>query len=209
MNTRQLSSKRLGARQPFADSLHGVKLQCKCARGGTQRKARNSDLGIWGGGSFPPIVHEVLRSPGQPLDAGTRAFMEPRFGHNFSQVRVHTDSRAEASAQAIIAQPYTEGPDMVFGPGRYALGIAGRRLLAHELTHVLHQTGARSSCPPIALAETNDGSEREARQAEQAILSGSPDYWVQSHVPPRMQGDALRGADDRQAGQGPGEMDFA
>ena len=51
----------------------------------------------------PPIVHEVLRSPGQPLDAGTRAFMEPRFGADFSGVRVHTDARAAASARAINA----------------------------------------------------------------------------------------------------------
>ena len=47
-----------------------------------------------GGVEAPPIVHEVLRSPGQPLDAATRAFMEPRFGHDFSKVRVHTDEKA-------------------------------------------------------------------------------------------------------------------
>jgi hypothetical protein len=162
-----------------------------------QRRARAPELGTWNGSAVPPIVHEVLRSPGQPLDAGTRAFMEPRFGHNFSQVRVHTDLKAEASAQAINAQAYTLGRDMVFGPGRYAPGIAaGRRLLAHELTHVVQQTGVASSVPSIALAETSDGSEREARQAEQTILSGSPDYSVRSHVPPRVQRDALRGADD-------------
>jgi hypothetical protein len=51
----------------------------------------------------PPIVHEVLRSPGQPLDMATRAYMEPRFGHDFSHVRVHTDESAAASAQAVNA----------------------------------------------------------------------------------------------------------
>ena len=60
-------------------------------------------------GQVPPIVHEVLRSPGQPLDAATRAFMEPRFGHDFSGVRVHTDAQAADSARAVNAQAYTVG----------------------------------------------------------------------------------------------------
>ncbi len=57
----------------------------------------------------PPIVHEVLRSPGQPLNQSSRAFMEPRFGYDFSRVRVHTDSRAAKSAEAVNAQAYTVG----------------------------------------------------------------------------------------------------
>lgn len=88
----------------------------------------------------PPIVHDVLQSPGQPLQPATRAFMETRFGHDFSQVRVHSDTRAAASARAINAQAYTVGRDVVFGSDQYARGSTeGRRLLAHELTHVLQQ----------------------------------------------------------------------
>ena len=88
----------------------------------------------------PPIVHEVLRSSGQPLDPATRAFMEPRFGYDFSQVRVHTDAQAAASAQAVGALAYTVGRDVVFGAGQYADGDrSGQRLLAHELTHVVQQ----------------------------------------------------------------------
>jgi hypothetical protein len=101
----------------------------------------------------PPIVHEVLRSPGQPLDPATRAFMEPRFGYDFSQVRVHYGATAERSARDVNANAYTVGRDIVFGAGRFAPGThAGRRLLAHELTHVVQQGGSRA----IAQRDTPD-----------------------------------------------------
>jgi LysM repeat protein len=93
----------------------------------------------------PPIVHEVLRSPGRPLDVATRAFMEPRFGHDFSQVRIHADAKAAESARAVNALAYTVGRDVVFGAARYEPGTeAGRRLLAHELAHVVQQGGGQS-----------------------------------------------------------------
>ena len=92
--------------------------------------------------AVPPIVHEVLRSPGQPLDAPTRAFFEPRLGHDFSKVRVHTDARAAESARAVNALAYTVKQDIAFGEGQYAPGAAeGRRLLAHELAHTVQQGG--------------------------------------------------------------------
>lgn len=91
--------------------------------------------------SAPPVVHTVLNSQrGQPLDAATRASMEPRFGHDFSGVRVHTDEQAAESAQAVRAQAYTVGQDLVFGAGQYAPSTgAGQKLLAHELAHVVQQ----------------------------------------------------------------------
>lgn len=77
---------------------------------------------------------------GKPLDAPTRAFMEPRFGHDFRQVRVHTGTQAIASAQSLSARAYTVGRDIVFGQGKFALQTtSGRELLAHELTHVVQQ----------------------------------------------------------------------
>jgi hypothetical protein len=89
----------------------------------------------------PPIVREVLRSPGQPLDPATRTFMEPRFGHDFSSVRIHTDSLATASASALNALAYAAGHEIAFGSGQYAPGTpAGNRILAHELTHVVQQS---------------------------------------------------------------------
>jgi hypothetical protein len=89
----------------------------------------------------PPIVHDVIRSSGQPLDAGDRKFMESRLGHDFSGVQVHTGPLAERSAESAAANAYTVGSHVVFGEGRYEPGSgAGRQLLAHELVHVLQQS---------------------------------------------------------------------
>lgn len=79
-------------------------------------------------------------SSGQPLPASERAFFEPRFGHDFSRVRIHADAAATASARSYGALAYTYGQDIVFGAGQYAPGTAaGRQLLAHELAHVTQQ----------------------------------------------------------------------
>lgn len=91
---------------------------------------------------LPSFVHEVLHSPGQPLDPSIRAFMEPRFGYDFSRVRVHTDAESAESARAVGARAYTVGWDVVFGTGQYEPETRmGRQLLAHELTHILQQSG--------------------------------------------------------------------
>jgi hypothetical protein len=110
-----------------------------------RRRSRSAE------GAIPRVVHEVLRSPGSALDAGARAYMEPRFGHDFSRVRVHTDATAARSAEAVHALAYTVGRDVVFGAGQYAPSTqAGRRLLAHELTHVVQQGDLQS--PAVARA---------------------------------------------------------
>jgi hypothetical protein len=89
-------------------------------------------------GEAPGIVHEVLRSPGQPLDASTRIFMERRFRHDFTGVRVHDDAVAASSARAVNAHAYTLGNHVVFAEGQYSPDSAeGRHLLAHELAHVI------------------------------------------------------------------------
>jgi hypothetical protein len=93
-----------------------------------------------GPSTAPPIVHESLHSAGRPLDPATRAFMEPRFGQDFSQVRVHADAKAAESSRAINALAYTIGRDMVFGAGFYSpQTTSGRPLLAHALAHVVQQ----------------------------------------------------------------------
>src|SRR5215831_6525347 len=105
----------------------GKKLQGMAAGGGAVAQK-----------AAPAIVHEVLRSPGEPLDAGTRAFMEPRFGRDFGGVRVHADERAAQSAKAVGAIAYTVGRDIVFSARRHAPATAsGQRLMAHELAHVI------------------------------------------------------------------------
>jgi hypothetical protein len=101
------------------------------------KSVRDGDAGQT---SAPPMVADILRSPGQPLREETRGFFEPRFGHDFSQVRVHTSGRAAQSASSMGARAYTVGSHIVFGMGKYTQETAeGRYLLAHELTHVIQQ----------------------------------------------------------------------
>lgn len=89
----------------------------------------------------PPLVHQALRSPGQPLDGGTRSFMEGRFGRDLSPVRLHADATAAQSARAIQARAYTAGHDIVFGAGQFSpTSRDSLKLLAHELTHVIQQS---------------------------------------------------------------------
>lgn len=112
--------------------------ECSNKRTNLQRRGVNNQSEH---SEVPPIVHEVLRSPGQPLDVVTRTFMEQRFGHEFSGVRIHADGKAAESAWAVNALAYTVGRDVVFGTGRYSPGAtAGRSLLAHELAHVVQQS---------------------------------------------------------------------
>jgi outer membrane protein OmpA-like peptidoglycan-associated protein len=120
---------------------------------------------------IPPIVHEVLRSPGQPLDAATRTFMEPRFGHNFSGVRVHVDTKAAESARAVNALAYTVGRDVVFGEGQHEPTTnEGRKLMAHELAHTIQQGEPTIvALSSLALGQADDAFERVANAAADAI----------------------------------------
>ena len=91
----------------------------------------------------PASVDHVLASSGRPLEPALRQDMEQRFGHDFSRVRVHSGATAEQSARDVNASAYTVGQNIVFGPAQFAPGTnAGRRLIAHELTHVVQQSGA-------------------------------------------------------------------
>jgi uncharacterized protein DUF4157 len=133
----------------------------------------------------PPVVDEVLRSPGQPLEPATRSFMEDRFAHDFSNVRVHSDPKAAESAKSVNALAYTVGSDVVLGEGQHAQHTdSGRKLLAHELTHVVQQSGglgrktlqrwtinkcnqAQSVYVEDAFAKSFDTLSKAARQLEQ------------------------------------------
>ncbi|MEA3029108.1 MAG: hypothetical protein QOG13_433 [Sphingomonadales bacterium] len=95
------------------------------------------------GGEAPDIVREVLGSSGEPLDPSARAYFEPRFQSGFGRVRVHAGARAADSAAAIKARAYTVGHDIAFADRQYRPGSReGRRLIAHELAHVVQQGGA-------------------------------------------------------------------
>jgi hypothetical protein len=100
-------------------------------------------------GTAPESVAHVLASSGRPLDPVLRQDMEQRFGHDFSQVRVHTDAKATESAHAVSARAYTVGHDIVFAEGHYDPGVKeGRKLLAHELTHTIQQSAFASAAVP-------------------------------------------------------------
>ena len=91
---------------------------------------------------FRDSVNRVIGSTARRLDEGDRVFMERRIGYDFSNVRVHADAAAARSASDLGARAYTVGNEIVFGAGEYQPGAAGyRRLLAHELTHVVQQGG--------------------------------------------------------------------
>jgi Domain of unknown function (DUF4157) len=120
-------------------------------------------------------VLEMLQSDGEPLERLARANMEARFGQDFSQVRVHADGRAAASANAIHANAYTVRDHVAFASGQYAPGTeAGRRLLSHELTHVVQQRSAGAigiQGGDFAVSEPSDAAEQTAER----ISSGQTD----------------------------------
>src|SRR6266516_5474528 len=152
--------------------------------------------------AVPSIVHDVLNSPGQPLDASTRAFMEPRFGHDFSGVRVHTDARAAESAKSVNALAYTVGRDVVFGSNQYRPEMtAGKRLLAHELTHVVQQSGIPfSTGTAMKVGAPGDSYEREADlHASSIVREGS--QFAQVPVSTRHSGAMMQRAEDAGATQ--------
>jgi hypothetical protein len=122
----------------------------------------------------PPLVRQTLEAGGDPLPPRSRAIMEARFDADFGDVRVHADDRAARSAQAVGAQAYTVGRNIVFGTGRYAPETGGgQRLLAHELTHVAQQ---RSATLPseIPIGPSGDAMEQEAERNAAQFVGGVP-----------------------------------
>jgi len=140
-------------------------LQTKSAAGNTPEVA-------------PSLAAEInaMQGGGQPLPVSERAFFEPRFGYDFSQVRIHTSSQAAEAARAVNAQAFTVGRDVVFGAGHYIpAGASGWGLLAHELTHVVQQAASGKPNPKASefLLQRSEGDPVEkgsAREGETLIL---------------------------------------
>ena len=185
-----MHARQKAARNQALTPVAGGVLQRKCACGAgpkcekcdeepllIQRAARHSERATGNSEGIPPIVHQVLRSPGEPLDAATRAFFEPRFGHDFSQVRVHSDARGAESARAVNALAYTVGNEIVFADGRFSPRTdEGRQLLAHELTHTIQQSqgvAAGLSRKDFPVSQVEDASETEADQVAGAVMHDS------------------------------------
>ncbi|HEY6447170.1 MAG TPA: DUF4157 domain-containing protein [Acidobacteriaceae bacterium] len=140
----------------------------------------------------PAVVHDALNSVGRPLDSGARAFFEPRLGYDFSRVRIHTGALADRSAESVQALAYTSGSNIVFARGKYAPHTGeGRRLLAHELVHVLQQSSANGTVPESdhdqyqgvagRTAPAMDGRRPRAADRETGLLQRTP-------APPAWQG---------------------
>jgi hypothetical protein len=158
-------------------------LQRKCSCGGRcascskrrlDRKAvgRTSELPV-----ASRIVHEVLVSPGRPLGERLRHELEPQFGHDFSGVRVHDDARADESCRAVGAAAYTVGEHIAFAEGRFRpVSREGRRLLGHELAHVVQQAGApvAGDTHDLAIMPPDAAQEREADRVGERLLQGAP-----------------------------------
>jgi Domain of unknown function (DUF4157) len=133
---------------------------------------------------------QIAGTPGRPLDVGVQQHMERAFSHDFSRVRVHADQQAAASARNLDALAYSIGPHIVFGADQYAPGtLAGRRLIAHELAHVVQQdTPAAGAAGHAPAAGTT--LEEDANQAASAATAGRA---------PQVRQHAAAGAAFRQA----------
>ena len=142
----------------------------------------------------PPTVHEALSSPGQPLDAATRAYFEPRFGRDFGAVRVHTDGRAVESARAVNALAYTVGRDVVIRDENVSpVSSAGRRLLAHELTHVIQQGSAAVTRSPVGslanIGSTQPSAPRLYRAPDDGTTESESGCEIEGNLSLRFQGE--------------------
>ncbi len=196
--------------QSSTPMVRGV-LQRKCDKCRKKKSALQRSAFSPAPETVPPIVHDVLRSPGTPLDPATRAFMEPRFGHDFSRVRVHTDAKAAESAQAVNALAYTVGRNVVFGAGQYLPEMsAGRRLLAHELTHVLQQPGGNSLQSSLGIDASENVYDREADQIAHRVMDTDARGALQiSSVPETVQRACGSAAIDEPAGCTPIKSDVS
>lgn len=142
------------------------------AAGAPGLQMKPSGAGADGG---PNNVGKVLSEPGHALDASARGYFEPRYGHDFGKVRIHSDERASQSAISLGARAYTVGNDVVFAKGQYSPHTpAGRHLIAHELAHVVQQAGGNRVS---------------------GLAGATPRLQRQLFVPPVQSGGFQRGAD--------------
>lgn len=118
------------------------------------------------------LIQEVLQAPGRQLDKEVRRYMEPRFGYSFEHVKIHTDFKAAQSANAINAKAYTSGNNVVFASGKYNPNSTnGKKLIAHELTHVLQQGKRKKvgqkTIQRTSISKTNSDKEIQKKCAEE------------------------------------------
>jgi hypothetical protein len=163
---------------PLGQAIQRKCSACEDEERGTIQREGGHDVSLPTG--TPAAIDSLRSSGGSPLPASVRSFFEPRFGHDFSAVRVHTDQRAGQTARGLQARAFTIGRDVVFGAGEYQPDTsAGRRLLAHELVHVMQQgsdssvirracLSAAQCAAPLNGCTSGTGSARDFQAQEQA-----------------------------------------
>ncbi len=167
-------------------------VQRQCACGGTCTRCREEEaqrswravpsiIQRWAATGASADFDRIPTSGGESLDPATRRPLEAHFGADLSDVRVHTSSEAEKSATSLDALAYTSGRDIYFGAGMYApASDSGRRLLAHEVAHVVQQgsgkepTIATKSASGVKIGAPEDILEAEADQAADQFMSSTP-----------------------------------
>jgi Domain of unknown function (DUF4157) len=156
-----------------------------------------------------PVRDVVESGGGEPLDAATRTVMESRFDHDFSGVRVHTDSKASDSAKSVNAHAYTVGTNVVFRSGMYdPQSEGGQRLLAHELTHVVQQESGPVSGTPapggILVSDPSDAFEQAAERNADHVMAGGP-----ATAPPAAAAPAVQREEEKKEEEEPAVQAFA
>ncbi len=163
---------------------------------GLQRAVGNAGVGgLVSEEERSPVLDVVSSGGGSPLDVDTRAYMESRLGHDFGDVRVHTDSRAHDSARAVNAHAYTVGSNIVFQRDKYdPSSTEGKTMLAHELTHVVQQRSGPVDGSPagggIQVSDPSDRFEREAAANAERAMSGPAPAPVSASAPAVQRQDA-------------------
>jgi Domain of unknown function (DUF4157) len=177
-----------------ADRISGQVLATPAFSGKSGARQIRRDAGQSGGEEIaaPASVQHALVSPGDSLEPSLRREMEQRFGHDFSAVRVHLGATAEQSARDVNARAYTVRNKMVFGAGEFSPGTReGRRLLAHELTHVVQQSGTDAN----VVRRSNGFDDDEPTLVEGSSSRGQP------------RGHVERGGEKRPGNIASGEID--
>lgn len=148
-----------------------------------------------------PLIKAAVTSPGHALDHGTRALFEAAFGYDFGQVKLHSDSMAAETAEAINAKAFTAGPEIVFATGQYSPGTSeGKRLIAHELAHVVQQESSPVSLNgELAISEPSDESELAADAMAKQVLAGSAIPGKKTKSPAKAMGDTVAGSSSTSA----------
>jgi outer membrane protein OmpA-like peptidoglycan-associated protein len=206
---KKLQKKEAGnATTPAYDTVNQtLQIQRKCAE--CEEKEKKLQKKESGNSTTPAYdtVSQALQSPGQPLDTSTRNFMESRFRYDFSQVKIHTNSIAAESAREVNAHAYTVGNSVVFARGQYTPDTtAGRKLLAHELTHTIQQAPAGRSAlqSKLNIGAINTPEETEAEHVAEQVTNGAANRVTQISALPVLRRQPI----DSSNTSGTSEADF-